>query len=170
MNLFYKLFGRFIESPINSDYIMDLAEEWADDYVAKFVTERNNFDYNEVLMFCVWVLLIHTRGYHYSTGKTVTKTIDLLCTKCNQHRIVPLPTDQFRDLMLMRKTIYNKEVWGMIKCDYPRTKMYIPWNLIDFFTKQPINDNDIELALKYTENIGDFWNRINKDIVEYFPM
>ena len=71
---------------------------------------------------------------------------------------------------------YKWQIAEMLKCDYPRTKIFFPRTLyarfveIDFEHYTPPLDWEIDDSLiQFSEFLGTFWNKINSEIMEKYP-
>ena len=78
---------------------------------------------------------------------------------------------------------YQKDVKGMLQCDYPKTPMVFTEGLFSLFTDSCYSDihlfeEDFDIfddekefhnLILFTDFIGSFWNKVNKDIMNRFP-
>lgn len=76
---------------------------------------------------------------------------------------------------MFRVSQYKSQMMGMLKCDYPHTKMFFPETLyarfvhIDFdhYHQDPfgIDDN----LIRFSEYLGNFWNKVNRELMRKYP-
>ena len=64
---------------------------------------------------------------------------------------------------------------GMLRCDYPRTKMFFPETLyvrfvhIDFEHNHPDSFGIDENLIQFSKYLGDFWNKVNRELARKYP-
>lgn len=63
----------------------------------------------------------------------------------------------------------------MLKCDYPRTKIFFPETLyarfvkIDFKHYTPVFGEFDNSLIQFSEFLASFWNKINSELMKRYP-
>jgi len=176
MGLFDFLFGSKSNSdtPYSSEEMIQLASKWTTDFLQSAPKLRAaTYDKDEIYMFCGWITLDYGKNYGYlsknSDRNEFFETIFQAVSNTGQYNQSDM--EQF----MFRVSQYKSQMMGMLKCDYPRTKMFFPETLyarfvhIDFGHYHPdpfgIDDN----LIQFSEYLGDFWNKVNRELMKKYP-
>lgn len=177
MGLFDFLFGskkNDTNITFSSEEMIQTASRWTNNFInsAPKLTAAT-YDKDEIYMFCGWILLDYGKNYGYlskdSERNGFFETLFQAIHNTGQYDQTDM--DQF----MFRVSQYKSQMTGMLKCDYPRTKMFFPETLyarfvrIDFdhYYPDPFGiDNNL---IKFSEYLGDFWNRVNRELMQKYP-
>lgn len=124
-------------------------------------------------MFCGWITLDYGKNYGYlsknSNRNEFFETIFQAVRNTGQYNQSDM--EQF----MFRVCQYKSQMMGMLKCDYPHTKMFFPETLyarfvhidFDYYHPDPfgIDDN----LIRFSEYLGDFWNKVNRELMRKYP-
>lgn len=179
MGIFNFLNGR--NNQYSSEVMIKIAKEWTDDFLSEAPQFEKAYNRDEVYIFCCWILLDYGKNYGYlNKNSNRNAFFDTIfqsvrnAGNCNKTEF-----DQF----MYRVEQYQKDVKGMLQCDYPKTPMFFTERLFSLFTDScysdihlfeedfDIFDNEKEFhnLILFTDFIGSFWNKVNKDIMNRFP-
>ena len=176
MGLFDFLFGSKSNSGTlySSEEMIQLTSKWTTDFLQSAPKLRGaTYDKEEIYMFCGWITLDYGKSYGYlsknSNRNEFFETIFQAVRNTGQYN----QSDMER--FMFRVSQYKSQMMGMLKCDYPHTKMFFPETLyarfvhIDFdhYHQDPfgIDDN----LIRFSEYLGDFWNKVNRELMRKYP-
>ena len=163
-----------IQSYYSSEEMIRTTSRWTDEFLksAPKLTAIT-YDRNEVYMFCGWIILEY--GYKYGYFIHQTEKDKFLETIFQAVRNTGKYDQTDMEQFLFRVEQYKSQIMGMLKCDYPRTKMFFPRTLyarfvhIDFnhYHSSPFGDEDN--LITFTEYLGKFWNMVNRELMQKYP-
>ena len=176
MGLFDFLFGSKSNSYTlySSEEMIQLASKWTTDFLLSAPKLRGaTYDKDEIYMFCGWIVLDYGKNYGYlsknSNRNEFFETIFQAVRNTGQYNQSDM--EQF----MFRVSQYKSQMTGMLKCDYPHTKMFFPETLyarfvhIDFDHYHPdpfgIDDN----LIQFSGYLGNFWNKVNCELMRKYP-
>ena len=154
--------------------MIQLASKWTTDFLQSAPKLRAaTYDKDEIYIFCGWIALDYGKNYGYlsknSDRNEFFETIFQAVRNTGQYNQSDM--EQF----MFRVSQYKSQMMGMLKCDYPRTKMFFPETLyarfvhIDFDHYHPdpfgIDDN----LIQFSKYLGDFWNKVNRELMKKYP-
>ena len=131
------------------------------------------YDIHEIYIFCSWILLDYGKNYGYldknADRNEFFNTIFQAIHKTGEYNQTDM--EQF----MFRVEQYKSQITGMLKCDYPRTKMFFPETLYarfvhidyDHYHPDPLRFDDN--LIKFTKYIGEFWNKVNQELMRKYP-
>lgn len=157
----------------SSDAMISIANEWVEWFISGAPSlVKRTYNKDEIYMFCAWILIDWSRNANYLTNdsniNSFFETIFQAVRNTGTYQQSDMEQFQFR------VSQYKWQVQGMLECDYPRTPMFLPETLfarltnIDFDNFPPSEIDDDNL-FKFTDYIGSFWNKVNRDIMKRFP-
>ena len=124
-------------------------------------------------MFCCWILLDYGKNYGYLSADTERNEFydSIFQAVHNTGKYNQTDMEQF----MFRVSQYKSQIMGMLKCDYPRTKMFFPNTLyarfvnVDFehYHSDPLGVDDN--LIKFTDYLGRFWNKVNRELMNNYP-
>ena len=176
MGLFDLLFGlkRNNSTLYSSEDMIQLVSKWATDFLqSAHKLQAATYDKDEIYIFCGWITFDYGKNYGYlnknSDRNIFFETIFQAIRNTGQYNQSDI--GQF----VFRITQYESQMKGMLKCDYPRTKMFLPRTLYtrfvhinyDYYHLDPF-DIDYNL-IKFSEYLGDFWNKVNRELMRKYP-
>lgn len=176
MGLFDFLFGSKSNSDTlySSEEMILLVSKLTTDFLQSAPKLRAaRYDKDEIYMFCGWLTLDYGKNYGYlsknSDRNEFFETIFQAVRNTGQYNQSDM--EQF----MFRVSQYKSQMMGMLKCDYPRTKMFFLETLyarfvhIDFDHYHPdpfgIDDN----LIQFSEYLGNFWNKVNRELMRKYP-
>lgn len=176
MGWFNLLFGskNDNESSYSSEVMIQLATKWTEDFLCSAPKLQSaTYDKDEIYMYCCWIALDYGKNYGYLNISS--KLDDFYETVCQAVRNTGEYNQTNMEQFTSRVSQYKSQMMGMLKCDYPRTKMFFPETLyarfvnIDFDNYRPdpfgIDDN----LIRFSEYLGGFWNKVNRELMNKFP-
>lgn len=157
----------------SSDVMISIANEWVGWFISGAPSlVKRTYNKDEIYMFCAWILIDWGRNAKYLTKdsniNSFFETIFQAVRNTGTYQQSDMEQFQFR------VSQYKWQLQGMLECDYPRTPMFLPETLfarltdIDFDNFPPSEIDDDNL-FKFTDYIGSFWNKVNRDIMKRFP-
>ena len=158
----------------SSNEMIQLASVWTNDFISSAPKlTAATYDKDEIYMYCCWILLDYGKNYGYIDE---TSHLDnFFETVCHAVRNTGQYNQTDIEQFMFRVQQYRTEMNGMLKCDYPRTKMFFPNTLyarfvhVDFsrYHSDPfgIDDN----LIMFSEYLGDFWNNVNRELMRKYP-
>lgn len=176
MGLFDFLFGSKSNSSsrYSSEEMIQLASNWTTDFLQSAPKLRAaTYDKDEIYMFCGWITLDYGKNYGYLSNNSDRNEFfeTIFQAVRNTGKYNQTDMEQF----MFRVSQYKSQMMGMLKCNYPRTKMFFPETLyarfvhIDFDHYHPdpfgIDDN----LIQFSEYLGDFWNKVNRELMRKYP-
>lgn len=177
MGLFDILFNSRKEksnTTFSSNEMILIANDWTSDflqYAPKLLAA--SYDRDEIYMFCSWILLDYGRNYGYlNKDADRNKFFDTIFQAVrNTGEYNQTDMEQF----MFRVSQYKSQIMNMLKSDYPRTKMFFPETLYsrfvhidyDHYHPDPIGFDDNLII--FTEYIGEFWNKVNRELMRKYP-
>ena len=179
MGLFDYLFGskNNDKNSYSSEIMIQLATKWTEDFLHSAPKLQSaTYDKDEIYMYCCWITLDYGKNYGYlNKNSNLDVFFESVCQAVrNTGEYNQTDMEQFK----FRVEQYTWQMNKMIQCDYPRTKMFFPETLFarfvhtdfDHYNPDPygmdcIDDN----LIQFTEYLGDFWNRVNREIMKKFP-
>ena len=176
MGLFSFLFGSKNKEEIaySSEVMVQLAKKWTEDFLLSApILQSATYDKDEIFLYSCWIALDYGKNYGYLNKNS---KLDYFFEKvCQAVRNTGEYNQTDMEQFMFRVKQYNWQMGKMLECDYPRTKMFFPETLyarfvhIDFDHYHPdpfgIDDN----LIKFSEYLGSFWNRVNREIMNKYP-
>lgn len=175
MGFFKSLFGmKGGDNMLSSQTMIQLATKWTEDFIQSAPKLRAaTYNKDEVYMFCCWIVLDYGKNYGYLNENS--QCDEFFETVCQAVRNTGEYNQTDMEQFMFRVKQYKSQMMGMIKCDYPRTKMFFPETLyarfvhIDYDHYHPdpfgIDDN----LIQFSEYLGFFWNKVNRVLINKFP-
>lgn len=174
MGFFNSLFGtKGGDYMFSSQTMIQYATKWTEDFIRLAPRLRAaTYNKDEVYMFCCWIVLDYGKNYGYlNENSQYEPFFETVCqTVRNTGEYNQTDMEQF----MFRVKQYKSQMMGMIKCDYPRTKMFFPEILYarfvrvdDHYHTNPIGSNDN--LIQFSEYLGDFWNKVNRELMKKYP-
>ena len=157
-----------------SETMIRLATKWTEEFIQSAPKLRAaTYKKDEIYMFCCWIVLDYGKNYGYLNKDS--KLDGFYETVCQAVKNTGEYNQTEMEQFLFRVSQYKSQMMGMLKCDYPRTKMFFPETLyarfvnIDFDQYHPdpfgIDDN----LIRFSEYLGSFWNKVNRELINKFP-
>lgn len=158
----------------SSEEMIQLASKWTTEFLQSAPKlHAASYDKDEVYMFCCWILLDYGKNYGYLSKDTDRNVFFETIFQAVRNTGDYLQSDM--EQFMFRVGQYKSQMAGMLKCDYPRTRMFFPETLyarfvhIDFDHYHPdpfgIDDN----LVQFSKHLGVFWNNVNRDVMNRFP-
>lgn len=167
----------FLSKKRNSNYsaqeMTTIANEWANDFMSTApMLNKRTYNKDEIYMFCAWVVLDWGKNAGYLNKDSDRNDFFETVFKAVRNTSTYQQTDM--EQFMFRVGQYKWQIGEMLKCDYPRTPMFFPETLFARFTNVdynnfPSEEIDDENLMVFTEYLGDFWNKINRNIMKRFP-
>jgi len=159
----------------SSQEMIDAAKEWTNLFVlsAPIITGAA-YDKDEIYMFICWILLDYGKGHGYLDKNSNIHTFwdSVYQAVRNTGEYEQSEYEQF----MFRIEQYKWQIREMLKCNYPKTKMFFPETLyarfvnVDFDHYHHSYDFGIDPNLiRFSEYIGTFWNKINHELLRKYP-
>ena len=165
----------------SSEIMIQIANEWTEDFIQTAPKFERAYIRDEVYMFCCWILLDYGKNYGYlNKNSNINAFFDTIFQSVKN--VGNYSQTEF-DHFMYRVEQYQKDVKGMLQCDYPKTPMFFTEGLFSLFTDSCYSDihlfeEDFDIfddekefhnLILFTDFIGSFWNKVNKDIMNRFP-
>lgn len=157
-----------------SETMIRLATKWTEEFIQSAPKLRAaTYNKNEIYLFCCWIVLDYGKNYGYLNENS---KLDVFFEKVSQAvRNTGKYSQTEMEQFMFRVRQYKSQMMGMLKCDYPRTKIFFPETLyarfvnVDFEHYHPdpfgIDDN----IIRFSEYLGGFWNKVNRELINKFP-
>ena len=157
-----------------SDEMIKNASYWTSYFLQKAPQlDNGTYQKDEIYMFCCWILLDYGMHYGYLNKNS---NIDYFYSTIyqavrNTGKYNQLDSEQFK----FRVGQYKWQIKEMLKCDYPRTKIFFPETLyarfvkIDFKHYTPVFGEFDNSLIQFSEFLASFWNKINSELMKRYP-
>ena len=158
----------------SSEEMIQNASDWTN-YFLQTAPQLDNGVYqkDEIYMFCCWILLDYgvNHGYldKHSNRDSFYSTIYQAARNTGKYN--QSNSEQF----MFRVDQYKWQIKEMLKCDYPRTKIFFPETLyarfvkIDFKHYTPTFGEIDDSLILFSEFLASFWNQINSELMKRYP-
>jgi hypothetical protein len=156
-----------------SQEMIHIANSWTDRFMKSApLLVRATYNKDEIYMFCCWVILDYGKNYGYLDRNS--KRDDFFSTIFQAVRNTGEYDQTDMEQFLFRVQQYKSEIMGMLRCDYPRTKMFFPETLFARFVNIDLDkfhsdDENFKNLCDFSDYLGSFWNKINRDIMGRYP-
>ena len=175
MGFFNSLFGtKGGYNMLSSQTMIQLAIKWTEDFIQSAPKLRAaTYDKDEIYMFCCWMVLDYGKNYGYLNKDS--KLDDFFETVCQAVRNTGEYNQTDMEQFMFRVSQYKSQMMGMLKCDYPRTPIFFPETLyarfvnIDFDHYNPDPYGFDDNLIQFSEYLGDFWNKVNRELMHNNP-
>lgn len=157
-----------------SDEMIKNASYWTSYFLQKAPQlDNGTYQKDEIYIFCCWILLDYGMHYGYLNKNS---NIDYFYSTIyqavrNTGKYNQSDSEQFK----FRVGQYKWQIKEMLKCDYPRTKIFFPETLyarfvkIDFKHYTPVFGEFDNSLIQFSEFLASFWNKINSELMKRYP-
>lgn len=126
------IFNLFIRNKnsrlFNDTQMVELAEDWTNRFIANAPKiEGATYNQDEIYMFICWIILSYGLGKGYINENT--KIDDFMESIYQAVRNTGKYSQSEEEQFEFRMGQYKWQIGEMMKCDYPRTKMFFPSTL-----------------------------------------